>query len=165
MREELFQAFVNASPVIPSEVEEPRGITSRYHRGILRLRFRAAQDDAGCGPTNPTAAEHNVTIVNYRSLSGRYRALRLVQSHLGAIIFQWRHCRSRSGMIVADLDRGFEALSGGVDAGFGFAAIVPRSSTPATGCQFTRSISNSSQTKSSASPTMTRFVAGSRSTT
>ncbi len=62
----------------------------------------------GCGPANPAATQHNVTIVNDRSLSGRYCALRVVQSNMGTIIFQWRNSRRRSGMIISDLDRGFE---------------------------------------------------------
>jgi hypothetical protein len=37
---------------------------------------------------NPAAAEHNVIVVNDCSLSGRYGALRLVQSHMGAILLQ-----------------------------------------------------------------------------
>src|SRR5262245_2517618 len=37
-----------------------------------------------------------------------------------AIIFQWRNCRNRTRMIIADLDRGFEfsVVAGGVDPGF-----------------------------------------------
>ena len=62
----------------------------------------------GCGPTDPTATEHNVAIVNYRGLTRSDRALRLVQTNSGAIIFQRRHCRNRSGMIIADLHDGFE---------------------------------------------------------
>jgi ribosomal protein L39E len=39
-------------------------------------------------PANPAAAEHNATVVNDRSLSGRYGTLRVVQSHVGAIVLQ-----------------------------------------------------------------------------
>jgi hypothetical protein len=75
-------------------------------------------------PANPTTAKHGVTAVDDRSLSGRYRALRVVQSHMCAIIFQWRNCRNRTRMIIADLDRGFEfsVVAGGVDPGSGIAA-------------------------------------------
>ena len=43
---------------------------------------------------NPTAADNNVTIVNYRGLSRSDRALRLMQSNSGAI-------HSSNGVTVA----------------------------------------------------------------
>ena len=62
----------------------------------------------GCGPTDPTAADYNVAIVNYRRLTRSDRALRLMQTNSGAIIFQRLHSRNRSGMIIANLDHRFE---------------------------------------------------------
>ena len=47
----------------------------------------------GRGPTDPTAADYNIAIVNYRGLTRSDRALRLVQTNSGAIIFQRRHRR------------------------------------------------------------------------
>src|SRR5215208_3413072 len=99
------------TPVIPSEVEKPRDITSCYHRGILRLRFVSLRMTRGRWPTDPTAAKHNVAIVNYRGLTWSDRALRLVQTNSGAIIFQRRHRRKSSGMIIADLDESFEGAA------------------------------------------------------
>src|SRR5262249_39724673 len=106
--------------VISSEVEESRCAASSYRRGLLRPRrlsgLRMMQT------ANPTAAEHNVTVINNRSLPGRYRALRVVQLDMCAMIFQWRNCRNRSGMIIADVDGGFErraprsAIEGGLVA-------------------------------------------------
>jgi hypothetical protein len=60
------------------------------------------------GSANPAAAKDNVTVVNDCSLPGRYGTLRIVQSHMGAIILERRDRRNRSGMIVADFDNGFE---------------------------------------------------------
>ena len=51
---------------------------------------------------------YNIAIVNYRGLTRSDRALRLVQTNSGAIIFQRRHGRNRSGMIIANLHRRFE---------------------------------------------------------
>jgi hypothetical protein len=62
-------------------------------------------------PANPAATEHDLTVVNDRSLSGRYGALRVVQSHVGPIVVQWHHSRNRSGMIIADLHEGFEGAA------------------------------------------------------
>ena len=39
------------------------------------------------GPTNPAAADDDIAIVNDRGLTGRDRALRLVQSNAGTIVF------------------------------------------------------------------------------
>ena len=96
--------------VIPSNVEEPRGITSPHHRGLLRVRFASLRMT---GSANPAAAEDNVTVVNDRSLSGRYGTLRIVQSHMGAIILEWRDRPNRPGMIVADFDNSFETTAVG----------------------------------------------------
>ena len=63
------------------------------------------------GSANPAAAEDNVTVVNDCGLSGRYGPLRIVQSHMGAIILEWRERRRRSGMIVADFDNSFERIA------------------------------------------------------
>ena len=80
-----------------------------YRRGILRPRkLSGLRMTRGCGPTDPTAADYNVAIVNYRGLTRSDRALRVVQTNSGAIIFQRRHCRNRSGMIIANLDRRFD---------------------------------------------------------
>ena len=65
----------------------------------------------GCGPTDPTAAEYNIAIVNYRGLTRSDRALRVVQTNSGAIIFQRRHSRNRSGMTIANLHDGFEGAA------------------------------------------------------
>ena len=40
---------------------------------------------------NPAATEHDVTVVNDRSLSGCYGTLRFVQAHMRAIILEWRN--------------------------------------------------------------------------
>src|SRR6516225_1009436 len=68
--------------------------------------------------TNPTAAEHNVTVVNNRSLSGRYGALRVVHSHVGAIVLEWRDRCDRSRMIIPDLHECFEGAAGITDPGY-----------------------------------------------
>src|SRR5215510_6601077 len=91
--------------VIPSNVEERRRITSPHHRGLLRVRFASLRMT---GSANPATAEDNVTVVNDCSLPGRYGTLRIVQSHMGAIILEWRDRRNRSGMIVPDFDHSFE---------------------------------------------------------
>src|SRR5262249_17232475 len=57
---------------------------------------------------NPAAAENNVTVINYRSLSGSYSALRLAQSHAGAIVLECGDRRTGPGMIISDLDRRFQ---------------------------------------------------------
>ena len=62
-------------------------------------------------PANPAATKHDLTVVNDRSLSGRYGTLRVVQSHVGAIVLQWHHSRNRSGMIIADLHESFEGAA------------------------------------------------------
>ena len=80
--------------VIPSNVEEPRRITSPHHRGLLRVRFASLRMP---GSANPAAAEHNVTVVNDCSLSGRYGTLRIVQSDMCSIVLERRHCRTRPG--------------------------------------------------------------------
>ena len=77
-------------------------MTLRYHHGFLRLRFAPLRMTRWSVPANPAATEHNVTVVNDCSLSGRYGSLRIVQSHMCAIVFQWRNCRKRSGMIVSN---------------------------------------------------------------
>jgi len=41
----------------------------------------------GCGAANPAAADYNVAIVDYRGLTRSDRALRLMQTNSGAIIF------------------------------------------------------------------------------
>src|SRR5215475_1019723 len=94
--------------VIPSNAEEPRGMTSPHHRRLLRVRFASLSIT---GSANPAAAKHNVTVVNDCSLSGRYGTLRIVQSHMGAIILERRDRRNRPGMIVADFDNGFETTA------------------------------------------------------
>src|SRR5215510_10224881 len=96
--------------IIPSNVEEPRRITSPHHRGLLRVRFASLRMT---GSANPAAAKHNVSVVNDCSLSGRYGTLRIVQSHMGAIILEGRDRRKRSGMIVADFDNSFETTAVG----------------------------------------------------
>jgi hypothetical protein len=65
------------------------------------------------GSVNPAAAKHNVTVVNDCSLSRRYGTLRIVQSHMGAIILEGHHRRKRSSMIVADFDNSFETTAVG----------------------------------------------------
>jgi hypothetical protein len=59
----------------------------------------------GCGPTDPTAADYNVAIVNYRGLTRSDRALWLVQTNSGTIIFQRRYGRGCARMTVANLER------------------------------------------------------------
>ena len=84
MREELFSHVVNVSPVIPSVVERipwryltlsPRDPSTPKAFGLRMTR--------GCGPTDPTAADYNVAIVNYRGLTRSDRALRVVQTQFG----------------------------------------------------------------------------------
>src|SRR6476659_2523103 len=76
-------------------------------------------------PANPAAAEHNITVVNDCSLPRRYRALRLVQSHMSAIVLERGDCRSRSGMVIADLDGRFEAHGGRSSCDAGLAGARP----------------------------------------
>src|SRR6516164_1954182 len=104
--------------VIPSNIEEPHRITSPHHRGLLRVRFASLRMTSSA---NPAAAEDNVTVVNDCSLSGRYGTLRIVQSHMGAIIPEWRDSRKCSGMIVADFDNSFERTAIGAR---GYSAVA-----------------------------------------
>src|SRR5215471_16438250 len=76
-----------------------------YHCGLLRVLFASLRMT---GSANPAAAKDNVTVVNDCSLPRRYGTLRIVQSHMGAIILERRDRRNRSSMIVADFDNGFE---------------------------------------------------------
>jgi hypothetical protein len=73
------------------------------------------------GSANPAAAEDNVTAVNDCSLPGRYGTLRIVQSHMGAIILEWRDRRKRSGMIISDFDNSFETTAIGTR---GYSAVA-----------------------------------------
>jgi hypothetical protein len=52
---------------------------------------------------NPAAAEHYVVFVKNRSLSGRYRALSIMQPHMRSVVVQYGDRRKRSRMIVPDL--------------------------------------------------------------
>src|SRR5262245_32054468 len=74
---------------------------SRIFSAILRRHQRFP-------PANPAAAQDDVLVVNNCGLSRCYSALRIVQSHPGAIVRERRDCRTRPGMIVSDLDRRFE---------------------------------------------------------
>src|SRR5882757_2730683 len=123
-REESFRAFCKPRAVIPTVVEAATqpplvarpGFPSRcaalsYRRGLLRIRFAPLRMTRRNAPANPAATKHDLSIVNDRSLSGRYGALRVVQSHVGPIVVQWHHSRNRSGMIVADLYESFEGAA------------------------------------------------------
>src|SRR5882757_10799252 len=112
-REESFRAFCKPRAVIPSVVEESRCAALSYRRRLLRIRFAPLRMTRRNAPANPAATKHDLTIVNDRSLSGRYGALRVVQSHVGPIVVQWHHSRNRSGMIVADLHESFEGAGVG----------------------------------------------------
>src|SRR5262249_1166821 len=104
-RVEFFQPFLLGNH---GHSEQRRGIPWHclpHHRGLLRLRFALLRMT---GSANPAAAEDNVPVVNDGSLSGRHGTLRIVQSHMGAIILEWRDRRNRPGMIVADFDNSFE---------------------------------------------------------
>jgi len=60
---------------------------------------------------NPATAYDNVCIVNDGSLPGCDGALRVAQSHVGAIVLQWSNCRDGTRMIIADFHCGFEAVA------------------------------------------------------
>src|SRR5438552_349472 len=62
-------------------------------------------------PANPAASKNNVIIVDNRSLSRCDRALRFMQSHMGAIVLQRHNCRERTRMVVADFHGGFECAA------------------------------------------------------
>src|SRR6266446_5122304 len=72
-------------------------------RGLLGWHRRFASAD-------PTAAKHNVVLVNYCGLSGRHRALWLMQTNPCAIIFQRRHGCGCARMAVPNLHRKIEVL-------------------------------------------------------
>ena len=76
-------------------------------------RLRRPCRQAGCravGPANPAAADHDVSIVKNRGLSGRDRFLRLVQLDASAPVLQRREGRAGPGMAVTNLDRDFDRL-------------------------------------------------------
>src|SRR5262245_42737236 len=102
----FFQPFCYTRAVTPSGIEEPRYVILPYDRGLLRPRQLSGLRMTRTA--NPAAAEDDVTVVNDGSLSRRYGTLRIMQSHMGAIILQWRNCRTRPGMVITDLDGRFE---------------------------------------------------------
>src|ERR1044071_7847814 len=57
---------------------------------------------------NPAATEYDVSVVNYGCLSRRYCSLRVMQSHIGAVVPKRPDRRTCPGMVIADLDRRFE---------------------------------------------------------
>ena len=61
-------------------------------------------------PANPAATEHDVTVVNDCSLSGRYGTLRFMQANSRAIILGQRNRCRGAGMVVANLNCGFDFL-------------------------------------------------------
>ena len=65
----------------------------KYYEAVKR-RFQRVADNAfqplvlvATGSTDPTAADHNIAIVNYRGLTRSDRTLRVVQSHSWARSF------------------------------------------------------------------------------
>src|SRR5947208_556661 len=80
-------------------------------RGLLGWHRRLA-------PANPAATKHNVILVNYCDLSGRHRALRLVQTNETAIVFQRRDCCRRAGMIVPNLHGRVKRRPGIINPGY-----------------------------------------------
>src|SRR5947207_5824362 len=85
--------------VIPSRVEESRCIALRYHYGILRLRFTPLRMTASA---NPTTTENDVTIIKHRCLPRSHSSLRIVQSYMGATIFELHHRRAGPWMAITN---------------------------------------------------------------
>jgi len=54
-------------------------------------------------PAYPTAPDDDVTIVNYRGLSGGDRALRFMQTNPSAMILKRGNGRRRAGMAITNL--------------------------------------------------------------
>src|SRR5437764_15480700 len=54
-------------------------------------------------PAYPTAPDDDVTIVNYRGLSGGDRTLRIMQTNPSAMILKRSNGRRRAGMAITNL--------------------------------------------------------------
>src|SRR5262245_44210739 len=117
----FFQPLLCARAVIPREVEESRCPILPDNRRLHRRRFAPLRM---MRTANPAAPENDVTVVNDCSLPRRYGTLRIVQTHMGAIILKGRHRRKRSGMIVADFDNSFETTAVGARGYSSVAGVV-----------------------------------------
>src|SRR5262245_16997065 len=60
---------------------------------------------------NPAATDYDVTVVNHSRLSRRYCSLRVMQSHIGAVVLKRRDRRTCPGMVITDLDEGFKGAA------------------------------------------------------
>src|SRR5437667_10318712 len=63
-------------------------------------------------PAYPSTADDDVTIVNYRGLSGGDRALRFMQTNPSALILKRGNGRRRAGMAITNLHCRIDILIG-----------------------------------------------------